>query len=565
MTSSRKLLGHDVVLIGIMAILAACGLIYEYLLSHYAGRILGVVESTIYAMIGLMIVSMGVGSFAAKLLKDPFTSFAWLEALIALVGVTCILIIALAVSASAILPDVIAEVFNLPPDLVPRGGMLITLHNIAFFSPYIFGALIGFLIGMEIPLIARVREAVYGEHLEHNTGTIYGADYIGAGVGAAIWVLVMLSLEISKAAVFTAIVNLLAGLAFLFFYRDKIKFPKLLLLLHLLILIIAGFVLQYGENWVSKMTNLLFQDEVVFHGSSHYQHFTITEREVIEREDPILNFYINGRLQFSSQDEHIYHGMLVYPAMMAATSHDRVLIIGGGDGLAVRDVLTFSPSTVKLIDLDADLVKLFSEQAGDVSADYKQQLVNLNNYAFSDPRVDVVSGDAFIEVDKLLAAGELYDVIIVDLPDPSHPDLNRLYSDFFYQKLALLLGSNGAMVTQSTSPYHARQAFISIGKTIEAAGFRQVQQYRQNIPTFGEWGWTIATKQDVPPRLRLASFEQLPVAHKWLSRDLLIAAFEFPANFYRDKDAIKVNKLGSQTVFRYHDKAWRGDLGLYLD
>ena len=135
MTSSRKLLGHDVVLIGIMAILAACGLIYEYLLSHYAGRILGVVESTIYAMIGLMIVSMGVGSFAAKLLKDPFTSFAWLEALIALVGVTCILIIALAVSASAILPDVIAEVFNLPPDLVPSGGMLITLHNIAFFSP----------------------------------------------------------------------------------------------------------------------------------------------------------------------------------------------------------------------------------------------------------------------------------------------------------------------------------------------------------------------------------------------------------------------------------------------
>ena len=145
--SRRHLLLHDVILIGIMAVLAACGLIYEYLLSHYAGRILGVVESTIYIMIGLMIVSMGLGAFAAKTLKDPFTSFAWLESIIALLGVTCILIIAAAVSISAILPDVIAETFNLPPDLAPRGGLIASLHTLAFYTPYFFGAIIGFLIG----------------------------------------------------------------------------------------------------------------------------------------------------------------------------------------------------------------------------------------------------------------------------------------------------------------------------------------------------------------------------------------------------------------------------------
>ena len=165
---SYALLIHDVLLISIMGVLAACGLIYEYLLSHYAGRIIGAVETAIYTLIGLMIVSMGLGAFAAKLIKDPFTGFAWLESLIAICGVSCILLIATFVGFSAVLPQVIAQTFALPPDLVPSGGVLDLLHEIATLSPYFFGVLIGFLIGMEIPLIARVRERVYGEHLEHN-------------------------------------------------------------------------------------------------------------------------------------------------------------------------------------------------------------------------------------------------------------------------------------------------------------------------------------------------------------------------------------------------------------
>ena len=177
--------------------------------------------------------------------------------------------------------------------------------------------------------------------------------------------------------------------------------------------------------------------------------------------------------------------------------------------------------------------------------------------------MQVINGDAFIEISRLLEDGNLYDAIIVDLPDPSHPDLDRLYSDHFYSRLKALLSGNGVLVAQSTSPYHAKKAFVSIGKTIEAVGFQQVEQYRQNIPSFGEWGWTIATNGPKPIRIALVELDTTAVKHSWLTRDLLVAAFEFPANFYQDKNEIEVNHLGTNRIYRYHDEAWRGDLGIY--
>ncbi len=560
---SYALLIHDVLLISIMGVLAACGLIYEYLLSHYAGRIIGAVETAIYTMIGLMIVSMGLGAFAAKLIKDPFTGFAWLESLIAICGVSCILLIATFVGFSAVLPQVIAQTFALPPDLVPSGGVLDLLHEIATLSPYFFGVLIGFLIGMEIPLIARVRERVYGEHLEHNVGTIYGADYIGAGVGAALWVGIMLSLEITEAAVLTAIANLVAGMIFLTWYWQKIAWRKLLLGTHGLIFALALAVYQFGSDWTLKMTNLLYEDPVVLSKSSHYQHLTITERYLTADRDPVYSFYINGRLQFSSNDEHIYHSMLVYPAMSVTGENPTVLIIGGGDGLALRDVLKFDPSAVTLIDLDSELVEFFTPE--DDMVYYRESLVGLNGAAFGDARVEVLIGDAFIEVDNLRNNAKTFDAIIIDLPDPSHPDLDRLYSDYFYGRLHDLLSTNGVMAVQSTSPYHAKKAFLSIGKTISATGFAHVEQYRQNIPSFGEWGWTVASKQKVGVRERLQAMKSLPADHFWLTRDLLIASFEFPKGFFDEVEQVRVNALGTNRVYQYHSEAWKVEMGLYRD
>jgi spermidine synthase len=546
-----------------MGILAACGLIYEYLLSHYAGRVLGAVETAIYTMIGLMIVSMGVGAFAAKLIRNPFLGFAWLESAIAICGVSCILLIATLVSFSTILPQIIADTFGLPPDLLPQGGLFATLHQLAKLSPYFFGIIIGLLIGMEIPLIARVRERVYGEHLEHNTGTIYGADYIGAGVGAAIWVTLMLSLEVTQAAVLTAVANLLAGLLFLFWYWQKISHRIWLLLVHGLVALLALGVFQYGADWTQRMTNLLYQDPVVYSHSSRYQHMTITERYRASDTDPVYGFYLNGRLQFSSNDEHIYHSMLVYPPMSLIREGANVLVIGGGDGLALRDVLRFSPGAVTLIDLDGELVDFFSPDE-DMTF-YREALIELNQSSFADERVDLVIGDAFLELDRLIADNQFYDAIIVDLPDPSHPDLNRLYSDYFYRRLNTLLTTHGVMSVQSTSPYHAKKAFLSIGKTLLSSGFPFVDQYRQNVPSFGEWGWHIASKQRVGPRQRLSDMQVLPAAHDWLTLDLLNAAFEFPGGFFDELGTVEVNTLGSHHVYQYHTQAWKVELGLYRD
>jgi len=201
-----------------MAVLAGCGLIYEYLLSHYAGRVLGVMESTIYTMIGLMIVSMGLGAFAARKVRCAYNGFVYLELIIALLGTSAILFIGALIAVTQTLPHIIADMFSLPPDMLPQGGIFNQLSFLAINSPYFFGVILGFFIGMEIPLIARIREQIHGQHLANNLGTIYGADYIGAGLGAAIWVVFLLSIDISKAAALTASLNLVAGAFFILRY-----------------------------------------------------------------------------------------------------------------------------------------------------------------------------------------------------------------------------------------------------------------------------------------------------------------------------------------------------------
>mgnify|MGYP000495033879 CR=1 FL=1 len=254
-----------------MAVLAACGLIYEYLLSHYAGRVLGVMESAIYSMIGLMIVSMGLGAFAARKISCPFNGLVWLEFIIALLGCTSILMIGGMIGFSQILPQVIIDTFGLPPDILPRGGIFKSISWLAFKTPYFFGFVLGFFIGMEIPLIAKIREHIHQKHLANNLGTIYGADYIGAGIGAAIWVLLLLSIDISKASALTALLNLIAGSVFIVCYWQKIKWRKLLILLHALLIIMLVFIYQQGNTWLNQMSNLLYLDNVVYNEKTRYQ------------------------------------------------------------------------------------------------------------------------------------------------------------------------------------------------------------------------------------------------------------------------------------------------------
>jgi len=547
----------DILLILTMAILAGCGLIYEYLLSHYAGRVLGVMESTIYTMIGLMIVSMGLGAFAARKVRCAFNGFVWLELIIALLGSSSILIIGGLIAITQIFPQLIADMLSLPPDMKPQGGLFKQLSWLAFNSPYFFGVILGFFIGMEIPLIARIREHIHQQHLANNLGTIYGADYVGAGIGAAIWVIFLLSIDISKAAAITASLNLVAGSFFILRYWQQLTWRKTFVGLHCGLALLIVLIFSYGNQWLNQMNSLLYLDKVVHTDKTRYQQLTFTERHMGLEQNNIINFYLNGRLQFSSIDEHIYHDYLVAPVMAGSARHDKILIIGGGDGLALRDVLRYNPKEVTLIDLDSELIDIFKQPKGLVNPRLSRQILQLNKQSLQDERVTIVPADAFIAINQLLQNRQVFDAIIVDLPDPSHPDLNKLYSVNFYARLKLLLSGDGLIAIQSTSPYHAKDSFISIGKTLAAAKFAHVEQYHDNVPSFGEWGWTIASKSGASPLTRLNKLVELPVAHQWLNLAILKAAFIFPNDFYQNKDDIGINILGSNTIYQLHQKAWK--------
>lgn len=571
MHSKNAHLLDDSLLILTMAVLAGCGLIYEYLLSHYAGRVLGVMESTIYTMIGLMIVSMGLGAFAARKVRCAFNGFVVLELIIALLGSSAILLIGGLIALTQTLPQIIADMFALPPDMLPQGGIFNQLSFLAINTPYFFGIIVGFFIGMEIPLIARIREQIHGQHLANNLGTIYGADYIGAGIGAAIWVIFLLSIDISKAAAITASLNLIAGAFFVMRYWQQLHWRKTFVSLHFLLAIVIVLMFNYGNQWLNQMNSLLYLDKVVHVQKTRYQQLTFTIRnmgfnatstESGSVQQSIINFYLNGRLQFSSIDEHIYHDYLVAPVLAGSARHDNILIIGGGDGLALRDVLKYSPKNVTLIDLDSELIDIFQHPKEHLTASLARKISYLNQASLQDDRVTILRSDAFITINDLLQSGQIFDAIIVDLPDPSHPDLNKLYSVNFYARLKQLLSGDGLIAIQSTSPYHAKESFISIGNTLSAANYAHVQQYHDNVPSFGEWGWTIAAKMGASPLARLNKLEALPIQATWLNLALLKSAFIFPNNFYKNKDDVGINILGSHTLYQLHQKAWKDQQGI---
>ena len=557
--SKNNLQIKDISIFLIMGVLAACGLIYEYLMSHYAARVLGAMETTIYGMIGIMIVSMGIGALWARKIKDHFQSFVYLELTVAFLGASSTTIIALINAGVNLLPEVIGEAYGMPSDLYPQGGWISDLQETIEYFPFFMGGILGIMIGMEIPLIARVREHYLTKNKEHNAGTIYGADYIGAGMGATIWIAYMVYFEPSFAAALTGTANLVAGMYFLIIYKEEIKRFNLLVFLHFLVALPIVFIYTSGATLDHKLEDILYKDTVVLSTNTKYQRLTLTERKRIGESPASYTFYINGRTQFNSSDEEIYHSFLTTPAMLASNNPKKVLIIGGGDGLAVRDVLRWNPSEIILADLDKDLTDLFKYQSEELN---NNALLELNDYSLADPRVNIIHGDAYITVEKLIARNTIFDAIIVDLPDPSHPNLNKLYSVEFYSKLLRLLNPEGAISIQSTSPYHAKKTFLSIGKTVKESGFTNVEQYHHNVPSFGEWGWTIATKYGSPASIRIKQDDK-KIMDNFLTKPMINGSFNFSKDFYKNIDKIKVNRLNSMTAYRYHNNDWEVYGGIY--
>ena len=258
------------------------------------------------------------------------------------------------------------------------------------------------------------------------------------------------------------------------------------------------------------------------------------------RED--VRLFIDGNLQFSTVDEYRYHEALVHPAMAAAARRERVLILGGGDGLAGREILKHpSVKAVDLVDLDPAITDLFRDHPA---------LARLNGGVLSDPRVTVHNVDAvrFLEESR-----ERWDAILMDLPDPNDAGLARLYAEGTFRLARRRLHDGGALATQATSPFYAPEAFWCIVRTVEAA-FAEggadfaVRPYRVHVPTFGEWGFVLASADGVPTLPA-----DLPL--RYLNQPVADAMFDLPADMAR-RD-VEVNRLATAVLARYYARGYR--------
>jgi spermidine synthase len=297
-------------------------------------------------------------------------------------------------------------------------------------------------------------------------------------------------------------------------------------------LVIAGMLvaLVFADQFTTYAEEQMYADPVVYTKQSQYQRLLVTKSR------SGFNLFLNGNLQFASADEYRYHEALVHPAMSSLAAPRRVLILGGGDGLALREALKYtSVEQVTLVDLDPKMTAL-SEAFPPLGA--------LNGNAFRDPRVRVVNEDAMIWIER---ERDRFDVAIIDFPDPSSFSLGKLYTTRFYRMLRERLTPDALVSVQCTSPLYAPRAYWCIIRTMEAAGLH-VRPYQATVPSFGVWGFALARQRpfDAPMHIRVAA--------RFLDGPTLAAMFIFP----RDMAAVpvEINRLDNQMLVRYYEEEW---------
>ena len=486
-------------------IIAVCGLIYELIIGSLSSYLLGDSVFQFSLTLGIFLSAMGLGSFLSRLVKrDLLRTFLVVEIAIGLLG-----------GGSA------AGLF-VAYSLVQRAYPILMIAVLV---------VLGTLIGLEIPLLTRIASR-YGT-LRDTLANVLAVDYLGALVASVLFPLVLLTyLGLSRTSFLVGMFNLLVvGINLRVFGADGRGTRAIAVgAIAAIGLLAAGFA---GATAISTAVEAhLYQDPVLYAEQSRYQRivFTTYQEE--------LRLYLDRELQFSSRDEYRYHEALVHPAMSLAPSHEQVLIIGGGDGLATREVLKYPDvAGVTLVDLDPAVTHL-GQTFG--------PLVRLNANALNDPRVHIVNADGF---GYLAASLDRYPVIIVDLPDPRNEGLAKLYSREFYALVAHHLARGGMFVQQSSSPFFVRSAYWCIVHTATAAGL-QVTPYHSYVPSFGDWGFTLAS--DLPVAWARATV-RVPTQFLTPARLPTLALF--------DPDSSEVptgiTTLDDPAVLRYYLSGWQ--------
>jgi spermidine synthase len=283
----------------------------------------------------------------------------------------------------------------------------------------------------------------------------------------------------------------------------------------------------YGDDWDRAGLKELLAGghDSLYKGKSKFQ-----DIQVISAKD--IRLYLNEQLQFSSLDERIYHEAFVHVPFTLGKSIQSVLVLGGGDGLALREILKYpNVKEVDLVDIDGKVVEL----AKQVPA-----LAELNEQAFFDKRVTEHIEDAKIFIGK---NKKVYDVLVIDFPDPTNELLASLYAKELFEKFYSCLSDDGILVCQSNALDATPTVFWSIGLTLEQAGFH-TKQYHTIIPSFGDWGFQLAAKNEIT-----LQFQKINVHHRTLPKELSTLFAFTPAYEKFKKNAI----VNSESNLRLHD------------
>jgi spermidine synthase len=500
-----------VTLLGTVFVVAACGLIYELLIATISSYLLGSSVTQFSLCIGTFIGAMGLGSYLSQFVtKNLLRLFLTVEIVLAVVG---------GVAAWS---------------LYGAYAYLGSGYYAVLFGMLI---LIGGFVGIELPLLTRLLGR-YGA-LRTTIAQALSFDYVGSLLGSIAFPLLLLpTLGTTRTGFLVAVGNLGVAAYNIYVFRHRMRDFRIPLIAcaSLAALLLAGFA--FADKGTMLFERRLYEDQILFAKQTKYQRIIITRF----RND--LRLYLDGNLQFSANDEYRYHEALVHPAMLMSASVEEVLVLGGGDGLGVREVLKHpGVKRVTLVDIDPEMTHL---------AKTYPALVRQNENALADPRVRIVHTDAF----KFLEEGsEQYGVIIGDLPDPNNEVLAKLYSREFYGLARRRLARGGLFVTQSTSPLFSREAFWCVAETVAASGM-QTAPYHVYVPSFGDWGFVLAQPSVSPPKLEKFAPRLTTIPTKFLSTvsPTTLTAFDADTN----RLPVETSTLDHPRILQFYERGGRG-------
>ncbi len=508
----------------------AC-IVDEYILAQVSSNILGNPAEQWPVVIGLMLLATGVGVWVAQFIPDTkaVNAFITIEVLLSLIGSFSPLII-----------------------MTAYAYMLVHFKLVFYFIAFT----LGFLIGFEQPLIALINQRFVG--FRSNITMTLSLDAFGVAVGTILWVKCMVGvIPLQYASFMVGSLNLLVAIVtYIYLSRQQevqVSFYTFCLLG--LAVIGGGLGLYNSETIIASAEQQLFTGKIIHKEDTRFQHIVMTEHP--KSKDVML--FLNGSLQFCSADEDRYHENLVHPAIHFRNTLKRkqqntdplnVLILGGGDGLAVREVKKYpNIGQVSLVELDPAITQLANKEA---------HLLALNDSALYKNDVSLIHKDAYTFVENSVREGQQYDVIIIDFPDPRNEALGKLYSKYFFHNIRLLLKQGGVVSIQASSPVHVKHAYICTGKTMTAAGL-QVLPYHDNIPSFNHWGWYLAVNQLDDISLSgmardLYTQKEFEVPTRYLTPERFFANTIFGKDILNDTEDIEINTLMNQKIVHYYLK-----------